>query len=1236
MKLNKISLALGLASAVALAGCGGGSSSSDSDSSGSSTYSVTAIDGYLKGALVWLDLDGDFVQDDNEPSATSGAGGVANLDVSNVDNPENYSVVVKAIPGQTEDEDNGPVTTAYVMSAPAGETDVTPLSTLVHVILEQTTDDDATDEEIEAAKEAAVAEVAADLGIDEEDVLGDFIEEGLDDAAFAAETIVEQNVLPDDEEDLGDAAEGTDDTLLESADSLSTAIKEVNDSNPEDYDAIDVDTDTDGDGVPDLLDAFPNDETEQYDLDSDGTGDNSDDDIDGDTVLNGSDAFPTDATESADADNDNIGDNADLDDDNDGVNDTEDDYPNDDTRAGDSDGDGTDDLYDEFPDDPERVGDSDGDGVDSATDEYPGDPTRAGDSDGDGVDDLDDEFPDDNTQAGDSDGDGVDGLQDAFPADPNESLDTDSDGIGNNADDDDDGDGVLDEFDSAPLDNETAESDNARAASFFSKISYAYIFDGDIEDGIIDIETLEVANGMANLTGGVTVNSFGEFSFDFDEDHNIVLTANGWEEMDGLYTIDFSDGDEIIAYATNYQETVSYTVAAVYDDLAGDNVSAYATEDEIWDEFTDTAKVFSEGAEEVEATITPEEDIYNLWEGSDAWVFRGDDGASDGEATSLDDLIAETSVGESASTGDFVGVYLSGDGGDMAAAVELLDDFTANYYTMDWINRDEITNDTYATKVASGTWSDGGVTAVDLIELTVPQAALTEWGELWDEESTTMIFSVYDGVVLKGSVEKAGVALEDDEILFVSETVKEEIISVLDLPLGECYANNVESGATDSDFLLAIAGCGGLESAITSDMLVGNTFERYRDDESSRQYTFAEEGAVYVGKNGKYSFDASWAIEGDYLVITFEDGGIWKWALVGKETESASTAGTVSTFAAVEEVDAVWSVKHFETYTNDAGVSVNAIWSETFELIDKAICPFTEMDADATQESFNTAISDYEACTGTTLTASSFDVEGKTLLRTNSRGEMRAKVYNGDGSGMSYRNGVYTGDFAWSIVDGKKVQTTGPNNASMVYEQYVILQRDDGEYQMVVFELEDGAIWSDSYVDSSMENVQECQTGNTEWDDVNDVPLTTASFAEYLDAIDECKSDLAEEVWFSGEFFDKSDRQIVISQTGLEADEEYTFNSDGSGFYTDLGEEPAENYDFTWSIDDTNNILVVTITAGELTFIDYLAIVGTDGTKVSLKALSKGNDTGWLGIGENDEGDLWGDVYTLTQEFPEQ
>ena len=45
----------------------------------------------------------------------------------------------------------------------------------------------------------------------------------------------------------------------------------------------------------------------------------------------------------------------------------------------------------------------------------------------------------------DDDNDGVDDFTDDLPLDPAESVDTDGDGIGNNADTDDDGDGVPDE-----------------------------------------------------------------------------------------------------------------------------------------------------------------------------------------------------------------------------------------------------------------------------------------------------------------------------------------------------------------------------------------------------------------------------------------------------------------------------------------------------------------------------------------------------------------------------------------------------------------------------------------------------------------------------------------------------------------------------------------------------------------------------------------------------------------------
>jgi hypothetical protein len=64
---------------------------------------------------------------------------------------------------------------------------------------------------------------------------------------------------------------------------------------------------------------------------------------------------------------------------------------------------------------------------------------------------------------GDRDGDGVINHKDAFPNNPNEWQDTDHDGIGNNADTDDDGDGIPDSVEKAnrlnPLNASDAEQD---------------------------------------------------------------------------------------------------------------------------------------------------------------------------------------------------------------------------------------------------------------------------------------------------------------------------------------------------------------------------------------------------------------------------------------------------------------------------------------------------------------------------------------------------------------------------------------------------------------------------------------------------------------------------------------------------------------------------------------------------------------------------------------------------------
>jgi len=122
-------LALGL-----VAGCGGGGSTP----AASATISGAVADGYLVGATVFLDKNGNYQLDTGEPSATTGANGAYTLNVDPVDIGK-YPIVAVAIKGQTVDIDtNQTVANSYLLSMPAtaisgtvNSNFISPMSTLI-------------------------------------------------------------------------------------------------------------------------------------------------------------------------------------------------------------------------------------------------------------------------------------------------------------------------------------------------------------------------------------------------------------------------------------------------------------------------------------------------------------------------------------------------------------------------------------------------------------------------------------------------------------------------------------------------------------------------------------------------------------------------------------------------------------------------------------------------------------------------------------------------------------------------------------------------------------------------------------------------------------------------------------------------------------------------------------------------------------------------------------------------
>ena len=122
-------------------------------------YTGKAIDGYLINARVWLDMDGDgqhtpgpmtitlengaeVVLEAGEPTAMSGENGDFSLDVAELEqdpevgpdlDPRDYPLHALALPGKTLEQTpagNVAVTSAYLLSAPPGVRNVTPLTTL--------------------------------------------------------------------------------------------------------------------------------------------------------------------------------------------------------------------------------------------------------------------------------------------------------------------------------------------------------------------------------------------------------------------------------------------------------------------------------------------------------------------------------------------------------------------------------------------------------------------------------------------------------------------------------------------------------------------------------------------------------------------------------------------------------------------------------------------------------------------------------------------------------------------------------------------------------------------------------------------------------------------------------------------------------------------------------------------------------------------------------------------------
>ena len=147
--------------AVALVGCG-----SDSDSSGPTSFSITAIDGYLANANVSVDSTQDGVCDLSQGKTDNK--GQANLSVEY----RNAVVCVDAVAGQTVDSNRGLVQHDFTLANAGSGTIINPMTNMVNKLLAEDSELTVAD-----AEEQVVAAITGEAGLEVSQALifGDYI-----------------------------------------------------------------------------------------------------------------------------------------------------------------------------------------------------------------------------------------------------------------------------------------------------------------------------------------------------------------------------------------------------------------------------------------------------------------------------------------------------------------------------------------------------------------------------------------------------------------------------------------------------------------------------------------------------------------------------------------------------------------------------------------------------------------------------------------------------------------------------------------------------------------------------------------------------------------------------------------------------------------------------------------------------------------------------------------------------
>lgn len=234
-----------------LSACGGSSGGSDTNPDPvQETTSLTGkvADGYLQGAKVCLDLNQDKICNDDEPSTESTAGGNFTLEGVTQEQIDSTPLLVEIIAGETidEDEPDVPIAKAYKLTAPAGFTFVSPLSTMVQNEVEK-------GEELASAKQLIQNKLGTNLDLNTDYVAGKNDESAAPEQKAEMEKLhkvaqVTARVISDNMSQLEEAANTAEipvdelisaivDEVILALDDITTQIELIQEDSSQDFDA---------------------------------------------------------------------------------------------------------------------------------------------------------------------------------------------------------------------------------------------------------------------------------------------------------------------------------------------------------------------------------------------------------------------------------------------------------------------------------------------------------------------------------------------------------------------------------------------------------------------------------------------------------------------------------------------------------------------------------------------------------------------------------------------------------------------------------------------------------------------------------------------------------------------------------------------------------------------------------------------------------------------------------------